>query len=462
MPQFIYESVVPHAREQVFAWHERQGAFQRLTPGWETVRVLEQSGGIRDGARVRLVMKRGPVSLQWRLEHRDFVENEQFVDVQLDGPFRRWTHVHRFIEAPGGATLMRDEIDWLPPGGAVGTWAARPVLERDLRRGFAFRHRRLADDLARHARYSEQPRLTVAITGAGGLIGSSLSALLTTGGHRVVRLVRDRQRVGPDALFWDPLTGEVDRAGLEREGVDAVVHLAGESISAPRWTAERKRRIRDSRVNGTRALADAVASLPGIKTFVLGSAVGWYGGRGDELLTEESTPGDGFLADVCREWEAATRRVEGAGLRTVKIRTGVVLSPAGGALATMLPAFMAGVAGRLGSGRQFLPWIDLDDLVGIFYHALMTPAVHGILNGVAPHAVTNATFTTVLGRVLGRPTLVPVPSLALKAVLGEMGQELLLRGQRALPAATERSGYRFSYEDLETSLRHQLGRTRED
>ena len=462
MPHFVYESVVAQPRAEVFAWHERPGAFQRLTPGWETVRLLEQSGGIRNGARVRLVMKRGPVSLQWSLEHRDFVENEQFVDVQLDGPFRRWTHVHRFIDTPGGGTVMRDEIDWMPPGGGLTTWAAQPVLERDLRRGFAFRHRRLADDLARHARYAQEPRLTVAVTGAGGLLGSALCALLTTGGHRVVRLVRSRQRVGPDALFWDPVNGEVDRAGLEREGVDAVVHLAGESISAPRWTAERKRRIRDSRVDGTRALSDAVASLPGIKTFVLGAAVGWYGGRGDEVLTEESARGTGFLADVCHEWEAATRRVEGAGVRTVKVRTGVVLSPAGGALATMLPAFLAGAGGRLGSGRQYLPWIDLDDVVGIFYHALMTPGVNGALNGVAPHPVTNATFTTTLGRVLGRPTVLPVPSLALKALLGEMGQELLLQGQRALPAAAERSGYRFSYEDLESSLRHQLGRASQD
>ena len=186
--------------------------------------------------------------------------------------------------------------------------------------------------------------------------------------------------------------------------------------------------------------------------------MGFYGGRKDEIITEASGRGKGFLADVCVDWEAATQRAEGAGVRVVKIRNGLVLSPAGGALPVMLTAFKSGLAGRVGNGRQYVPWIDLDDCVGIFYHALMNETARGIWNGTAPNPVTNATFTDVLGRILRRPTVVPVPSLAVRAMLGEMGDELLLQGQRARPEAVMKAGYTFRYEGLEDSLRHQLGR----
>jgi hypothetical protein len=243
--------------------------------------------------------------------------------------------------------------------------------------------------------------------------------------------------------------------------VDAVVHLAGESISGLRWTSEKKRAIRDSRVEGTRLVARAIAGLHDVKTLVMASAVGYYGGRGEEILTEESGPGSGFLAEVCQEWESAAQRAEGAGVRTVKVRNGVVLSAAGGALPTMLPPFRAGLGGRLGNGRQYMPWIDLDDCVGIFHHAVMADGVQGVLNGTAPNPVTNAVFTDAIGRVLNRPTVLPVPSMALKLALGEMGKELLLKGQRARPEATLRAGYHFRYDGVEASLRHQLGRTDE-
>ncbi|NNK63846.1 MAG: TIGR01777 family protein, partial [Gemmatimonadetes bacterium] len=232
----------------------------------------------------------------------------------------------------------------------------------------------------------------------------------------------------------------------------------GEPINGVRWTTAKKKAIRDSRVIGTRTLAAAISGAHDVKTLVSASAVGFYGGRKDEILSEKSARGTGFLADVCVEWEAATERAEGAGVRVVKVRTGLVLSPAGGALPVMLTAFKSGLAGRVGNGRQYVPWIDLDDCVGIFYHALMESGVRGVLNGTAPNPVTNATFTDVLGRVLRRPTVVPVPALAVRAMLGEMGDELLLRGQRARPEATLAAGFDFRYEGLEEALRHQLGR----
>ncbi|MBT8402971.1 MAG: TIGR01777 family protein, partial [Gemmatimonadetes bacterium] len=210
MPVFRHSSTLPYPVREVFAWHERPGALERLTPAWEDVKVVRSSGGIRDGAFVELKMKRGPLELTWEVEHTDFEVDRQFVDVQRKGPFQKWVHTHRFAPGEDGGTLMEDVVEWEPPLGAAGEFLAGPILERDLARGFAFRHRRLAHDLALHRRFSDRPRLRVAITGSGGLIGSALSALLRTGGHEVVPMVRSRARAVDGAIFWDPLGGEVD------------------------------------------------------------------------------------------------------------------------------------------------------------------------------------------------------------------------------------------------------------
>lgn len=456
MPTFRRSITVPHPVSDVFAWHERPGALERLTPPWENLRVVSRSDGIRGGSIVELSLRKGPIDFNWEIEHTDFEQDRRFVDVQRKGPFQRWVHTHEFAPSDDGGTVMTDTVEWEPPLGAAGEMLAGPRVEKELAQGFDFRHRRLAHDLELHRRWADRPRLTVAITGSGGMIGTALTHLLTTGGHRVVPMVRSRSRAGDGAVFWDPSGGQVDTEGLR--DVDAIVHLAGEPINGVRWTAAKKEAIRRSRVEGTKTLAEAVAGLHDVKCLVMASAVGYYGGRKDEILTETSAPGRGFLAQVCVDWEAAARRAEGAGVRVVKVRNGLVLSPAGGALPLLNTAFKSGLAGRVGNGRQYVPWVDLDDCVGIFHMALMNGAVKGVLNATGPHPVTNATFTDVLGRVLNRPTVVPLPKLAVRAMLGEMGDELLLKGQRARPVATEAAGYTFRYEDLEASLRHQLGR----
>jgi hypothetical protein len=449
-----------HDVASVFAWHERPGALQRLTPPWGEVEVLEQTGGIRDGARVRLRVHGGPASFEWALRHRDFELNRRFVDEQVSGPLASWVHTHGFRSREGG-TELEDDIEAGAPLGAAGDLVAPGFIRRELDRLFPFRYRRLQTDLDRHAEHADKPRLTVAITGASGMIGSNLHHFLTTGGHRVLRLVRRREEVDDDALYWNPRKGEIDVGRLEQ--ADALVHLAGEPIAGGRWSDARKERILRSREEGTRLVARALAELEGSgpSTLVSMSGVNWYGFRGDERLDESSTPGGGFLGEVTRVWEAATKVAEEAGVRVVRVRAGVVLSPQGGALGKMLLPFKVGVGGRIAGGDQYMSWIDLDDMVAVLHHVLMDDTIHGPVNATAPHPVTNATFTSALGRVLGRPTLLPVPGLAVKAVFGELGEETLLRGQRVLPRKLQEGGFSFRYEGVEESLRFQLGRMEE-
>lgn len=443
-----------HGPSEVFAWHERPGALERLTPPWAKVDVEHKEGGIRDGARIVLRVHQGPASFRWELRHKDFIEGRQFRDEQLSGPLRSWVHTHGFAPAEQGGTRLTDEIELEAPMGLpVGPGWVRGELDRL----FAFRYRRLETDLARHAEYANRPRLTVAVTGASGLVGTDLRHFLTTGGHRVLRLVRHADQVGDDAIFWNPDTGEIDAARLAE--ADAVVHLAGTSIAGGRWTDERKHRILVSRTQGTDLIARTMAAMAkGPRVLVSSSAVGFYGNRGEERLDESAQPGGGFLADVVKAWEAATAPAEKAGIRVVKLRTGVVISPEGGALGQMLLPFKMGVGGRLGSGRQYFSWIDLDDLLGIIVHALYDDTLRGPVNATAPNPVTNAAFTDALGRSLGRPTVLPLPALAVKAVFGQLGEEALLWGQRVLPRKLEAAGFRFFYEGVEDSLRFQLGR----
>ena len=296
--------------------------------------------------------------------------------------------------------------------------------------------------------------MKILVTGATGLVGGALVPLLAAGGHEVVRMGRTAPETGD--VRWDPERGVLDAKSLE--GFDGVVHLAGENIATGRWTAEKKRRIRDSRVRGTRLLAETLAGLerpPGV--LVSTSAVGFYGDRGDEELTEASPAGSGFLADVCREWETATEAVQGKGIRVAHARLGVVLSTEGGALAKMLTPFKLGAGGIIGNGRQYMSWITLADTVAALGHLLATDTVAGPVNVVAPAAVTNHEFTRTLGRVLRRPTLFPVPGFAARLAFGEMADALLLASTRVRPVALLESGYAFRHDSLEGGLRHVIG-----
>jgi len=295
---------------------------------------------------------------------------------------------------------------------------------------------------------------TIAVTGATGLIGSALVARLRAGGHLVRRLVRSAREAQAGDVPWNPEAGTLDPAALA--GCDAIIHLAGAPV-AQRWTASHKRDIRESRVQGTSLLAKAVAGMAVKPRVVLsGSAIGYYGDRGDELLDERSAPGTGFLADVGKAWEAAADPIAQAGVRLVLLRTGIVLSPDGGALEKMLPPFRLGLGGPMGSGRQWMSWISLEDHLRAMEHALVTEGVRGAVNLVSPNPMTNASFATTLGRVLRRPALIPLPAVALELMFGEMAEATILAGQRVTPHVLSSTGFNCSEPTLEGALRSML------
>lgn len=299
--------------------------------------------------------------------------------------------------------------------------------------------------------------MKILISGSTGFIGSSLVPRLLQEGHTVLRLARPTTSISDSVIRWDPESGFIDQSSLE--GLEGVIHLAGENI-AGRWTTEKKIRIRESRVKGTRLLCETLAQREQPpKVFISASAIGYYGDRGEELLTEESPPGKGFLAEVAQQWESATEPAQQRGIRVVLLRMGVVLSPQGGALGRMLPLFQKGLGGVLGSGKQYMSWIAMEDLLRVFLHTLNTTELYGPVNAVSPNPVTNAEFTRILGKVLRRPTFFPAPAFGLRLLLGEMAEEMLLASQRVYPKRLLDTGFSFLFPELGEALNHLLGKT---
>ncbi|OBJ55579.1 TIGR01777 family oxidoreductase [Mycobacterium sp. 1423905.2] len=447
----VYESVVDAPREDVFAWHTRPGAFTRLSPPWQPLRLVSEAASVRDG-RATLAL---PGGLRWVAEHQpdSYDPPRRFVDaIGGDGlaslPARiavNWRHTHDFEEVAADRTRVIDRVQTPVPGRAL-----RPM--------FVYRHRQLADDLAAHrlaAEHGLNPA-TVAVTGSSGLVGTALSAFLSTGGHRVIRLVRGPAQ-GEHERRWNPEEPDPDLFA----GVDAVIHLAGASI-AGRFSEQHRKAIRDSRIGPTRRLAQVVARTPnGPGVLITASAIGYYGyDRGDATLTEDSERGDGFLADVVADWEDAAAPAEQDGVRVVRVRTGIVQSPLGGTLRLLRPLFSAGLGGRLGDGRQWLSWIGIDDLIDVYHRALWDTDLSGPVNAVAPQPVSNSEYTRVLAAVLRRPAALPVPPIGPRILLGEQGaRELAFASQRVVPNRLIGAGHRFRQPDLDSALRHILGRT---
>ena len=460
MPQnFEKKTPIPASTAEVFDWHEREGAFQRLQPPWERVELVEFEG-IRDGHQAVLNVW-APWKRKWVAVHHGFVPGVQFCDRQEQGPFASWDHTHRVEPSArdgGDTAVMHDDVRYEMPLGPLGLAAHGLFARKKIQQLFAHRHAVLREDFEQADRLlaldpgraggtgGPGRTRTVAITGKSGFIGSLLAPLLTTRGHTVRGVRRPREGIG-----WN--TNDL-------AGADAVVHLAGEPIGQ-RWSERRKKEIRESRVKGTRVLAEALGRLPRApEVLVSASATGYYGNRGDELLDEESSAGSDFLAEVAAGWEAAAKPAAEAGVRVVHPRIGIVLDPRGGALQRMLPVFKAGAGGKLGHGGQWMPWISSFDLCDVFARMIADAKMSGVLNAVAPEPVTNAVFTRTLGRVLGRPAVLPAPGFALRAAFGELADAALLGGARVVPSRLQQARFHWRHPDLETALRALLGRRR--
>lgn len=462
MPQFTHISTYPAPRERVFEWHTRPGAFVRLTPPGMATVIAGPTDGLNPGSEVRLRISSplvagflpqvagGPPGVPWVVRHVELDAGRRFVDEQVRGPLYTWRHEHDFTDAPGGGTTVTDTITWNAAKAVPTSW-----VESHLRALFAFREQQLLADLALLERL-DVPPTTVVMSGSSGMVGSQLRALLTTAGHRVVRLVR-RDPHGPDEVRWEP--GRLWLPSDALDGASVVINLAGETIGG-RFTPERKAAILSSRVDATMTLAEAMATHAPQASLVQASAIGYYGARRPgELLDEASVRGNGFLATVVDAWERAAAPATRAGVRTVFMRTGIALSGVGGALAPQVPLFLLGVGGRLAGAGQYLSWISLDDLVRAYVHAAFTSTLEGPVDAVGPNPSTQQEFASALGSVLHRPSLVPTPAFGPKLVLGAEGYDQLIdTDQKVSAALLIGSGFQFGQVRIGDALRHALVR----
>lgn len=462
--KLVFRTRIEAPATEVFNWHTQEGAFERLTPPWEKVEVVERKGGIENGAITKLSVHMGPFKKLWVARHLNYIEGRQFADQQEQGPFAYWLHTHQMLPTDNienaTSSYLQDSIDYQLPLGWLGKIVAGSMVRNKINKMFAYRHFVTAQDIVAHQNYRNtfaKSGAKIAITGASGLIGSGLTAFLKSGGHQVYRLVRNQADSSKKEIFWQPSSKILNPKDLE--GMDVVIHLAGENIAASRWTDMQKARIRDSRIETTKFLADTLAKLDNPpRVLISASAIGYYGDRGTEILREESPKGTGFLSEVSQQWEAATQVATERGIRVVHLRNGIVLSPQGGALAKMLLPFKLGIGGQFGNGDQYMSWIAIDDVIGAIYHIMANEEITGAVNLVSPNPVTNQEFTKILGKVLFRPTIFPLPAFIAKLALGEMANDLLFSSARVHPGKLLANNYNFRHPDLEATLCHLLGK----
>ena len=454
--KYEYETQTESPRNDVFDWFERKGSFRRLMPPWEVAEEVRADETLENGAQRIFRFPMGPIKMTWVAEHLGYEPPEKFEDVMKKGPFRSWHHVHRFVEKDGG-TVVHDEVEYKLPMGILGRiFGSRNVRNR-LNRMFRARELRLIRDLQRHSDFNHLPRKRILLAGSSGLIGRQLAAFLDTGGHEIWRLVRRAPKDGQNEIQWTPSEGMIDASSLE--GFDIVIHLGGAGIGDRRWTKARMALIEKSRTESTELLARTLADLsqkPDV--FLVSSAIGWYGDRGDEILTEESQPGSGFLPDTCLAWEESAEFARKAGIRTIHARTGVVLDASGGALEKMLLPAKMGAGGPIGFGRQWFSWISMDDQIYAMHHLVMSSETEGAYNITSPEPLQQKHFAKALGRVLRRPAFMPTPPLAIWFLYGKMGVALTTESQRVIPTRLLETGYKFQHQDAESALRDALGK----
>ena len=461
MPTYSHIAAYEAPVEDVWSWYDSKGAFRRIMPEWEGIRPVE-AGALVNDATTRFKITLGPLRPTWVARHHGVVSGEVFNDVMEKGPFGAWDHEHRFVSTSATSSEIHDTIQWKLPFHPLTFWTAPFTVKGRMKQMFAYRTLRVQEDIKRIAQYADQPQQKVLISGSTGLIGMQLCAFLQAAGHQVIRLVRPSTVLPPDVdnepcVVWDDRKGEVIDGSLE--GFDTVIHLAGAGIGDKRWNVKRKELIVSSRTVPTDHLARLLGTLEQPpKTFMCGSAIGFYGNRGDEKLTESSSAGEGFLAETCQAWENAALPAKEAGIRTVWMRTGIITTPMGGALQQLLLPTLLGAGGPAGGGRQYQSWISLHDQIYATYHLMMNNSCEGAYNLTAPEPVTQKQYAKTLGKVTLRPWFAPAPGFVLRIMFGELAQSLILDGQRVHPKRLLDSGFTFQHNQLESCLRQCLGK----
>ena len=440
---------LPFSSRSVFEWYGRVGSLQRLLPPWDGASLICEDAPFEVGKRFELRLGPRWAVERWQGQYRAIGPGESFSDVQVKGPFGSWTHRVEVAFLAERQCRVTETVECAPSARQAKDRHWEANTSRWLEGWLGYRQETLAADLGFRERLGDFERLRVLITGGTGFLGSRLKAFLSAQGHEV--LVLTRRKPGPGEIRWKPELGEIEVRRLE--GLDAVVHLAGESLTSGRWSEQRKKVLWSSRVDATKFLVEALARLAKPPRLLLsGSGIGYYGSLGDTVCDEGTGRGSGFLAELCEAWEAAALKAAPFVERVALLRTGVVIDPAGGALAEMLPAFRWGLGGPIGGGRQWFPWIALDDWLRAVTWCLFRRRAEGPVNLVAPDAARQERFAKALGAALGRPACLPVPKFGLRALFGEMADEALLSSIRAEPKRLAALDYRFRYPELEPML----------
>ena len=453
---FEHKTHVENSIEEAFQWHERKGAFRRLMPPWELAEEVRADDNLEEGSQRIFRFPMGPIKMSWVAQHTGYNPPHSFEDIMLKGPFKSWHHTHNFEVTSDGKVLIHDKVNYKLPMGFLGKLVAGKMIKKRLTRMFTAREIRLERDLKRHAEFSHLKRKKILVAGSSGLIGRQLVAFLDTGGHDVWRLVRREPKTGEKEISWNPSEETISPEQIE--GFDTVIHLGGAGIGDKRWSKKRMKLIEESRVGSTTFLAKTISNLKNKpESFIVSSAVGWYGERGDEELTENSQPGEGFLPSTCARWEESCQSAKDAGIRTVNLRTGIVLDATGGALGKMLLPAKLGGGGPIGRGKQWYSWISMDDQIYATHHLVMRDDCHGAYNLTAPKPVQQKKFAKVLGKVLRRPAFIPTPPFGIWILFGKMGVALTTESTKVYPEKLLESGYRFEHEELEPALRDCLG-----
>jgi uncharacterized protein (TIGR01777 family) len=450
----------------LFEYHANPGALNRLIPPWEKIAIEKRSDSLSVGSEVIIKNSLFGVPVRWHAKHTLLDPPKHFQDIQLSGPFHSWCHDHFFEPVSSTESILRDHIQFELKFGALGK-VGMGIVRSKLQSMFEYRHHTTRSDIRLQqflSTWTTNAPLRIGVTGSNGLIGRRLVDLISVLGHKAIRIVRPSSAVdvsdfplSSEKVVWDSKSGFRETAMVEN--LDAVIHLAGKGIASSRWTDAAKQAIRSSRVEGTLALVRDLSSLSNPpKSLVCASGVGIYGSCEDRILNESSPTGTDFLSELARDWEQAAQEYEKTGNRVAIGRLGIALHPREGALAKLLTPFSLGVGGRVGSGRQYWGWIDVDDAAGAFLTLAIHPECRGPYNLVAPEQVDNQTFSRTLGRVLGRPSFLPVPAFALRLLLGSMADSMLLASTRASSDRLQKLGFPFRNPTLEASLRHVLGR----